>query len=150
MMDIDILWWHWLVFGLVLIAGELVAPGGFYIIFFGVAAVVVGLMARVGVAGPLWMQLVLFLVLSIGSLWFFRSRVLAWFQKDREGPPVDTLVGQSCRSIEELPPGATGQVELRGTSWAARNASDAGIRRDTRCRVVRVDGLTLHVEPEGS
>ena len=134
MMDIDILWWHWLVFGLVLIAGELVAPGGFYIIFFGVAAVVVGLMARVGVAGPLWMQLVLFLVLSIGSLWFFRSRVLAWFQKDREGPPVDTLVGQSCRSIEELPPGATAKW-----NFAARRGPHG-------TRPTRASGATRAVE----
>ena len=43
-----ILWWHWVVFGLIVAAGELVAPGGFYIIFIGVAAIVVGLLASVG------------------------------------------------------------------------------------------------------
>jgi membrane protein implicated in regulation of membrane protease activity len=148
-MDINIFWWHWLVFGLILVAAELVAPGGFFIIFFGVAAVIVGLLASVGAAGPLWMQVLLFSVCSVGSLWIFRRSLLAWFEKDKDGPPVDSLVGKACTSVEELAPGARGHVEFRGTSWTARNASDAAIGRDARCRVVRVEGLTLHVEPEG-
>lgn len=144
-----ILWWHWVVFGLIVAAGELVAPGGFYIIFIGVAAIVVGLLASVGVIGPLWMQVLLFSILSVGSLLIFRGRLLAWLQKDSSAPAVDTLVGQVCRTLEEFGPGGSGQVELRGSSWAAQNKSGMAIRRDARCRVVRVDGLTLHVEPEG-
>ena len=38
----DILWWHWLVLGLLLVLAELAASGGFYIIFFGIAALIVG------------------------------------------------------------------------------------------------------------
>jgi len=144
-----ILWWHWVVFGLIVAAGELVAPGGFYIIFIGVAAIVVGLLASVGVIGPLWMQVLLFSILSVGSLLIFRGRLLAWFQKDSSASAVDTLVRQVCRTLEEFGPGGSGQVELRGSSWAAQNESGMAIRRDARCRVVRVDGLTLHVEPEG-
>ena len=144
-----ILWWHWVVFGLIVAAGELVAPGGFYIIFIGMAAIVVGLLASVGVIGPLWMQVLLFSILSVGSLLIFRGRLLAWFQKDSSAQAVDTLVGQVCRTREEFGPGGSGQVELRGSSWAAQNESGMAIRRDARCRVVRVDGLTLHVEPEG-
>ena len=37
-------WWHWMVLGLFLTALELVAPGSFFIIFFGVAALIVGLL----------------------------------------------------------------------------------------------------------
>jgi membrane protein implicated in regulation of membrane protease activity len=40
-------------------------------------------------------------------------------------------------------------VELRGTSWSARNASDAAIGAGMRCRVARVEGLMLYVRPEG-
>ena len=41
-----ILWWHWLVVGLLLMVGELATPGGFYIIFFGVGAVLTGQIGR--------------------------------------------------------------------------------------------------------
>jgi hypothetical protein len=144
-----ILWWHWVILGLLLVAAEMAAPGGFFIIFFGVAAILTGLLAAVGAAGPLWVQLLLFSVLSVASLWLFRSRLMAWFEQERNGEPVDALVGQACRALGDLTPRGAGQVELRGSAWAARNGSDVAIGRDAPCRVVRVEGLTLHVEPEG-
>lgn len=42
----DIQWWHWLVFGLVLVLAEVATAGGFYIIFFGIGAIVVGLLKK--------------------------------------------------------------------------------------------------------
>ena len=34
-----ILWWHWLALGLVLVALEMTTAGGFYMVFFGIAAI---------------------------------------------------------------------------------------------------------------
>ena len=68
-----IVWWHWLALGLILIALELAASGGFYIIFFGVAAVVVAALSLLGLGGPTWVELLLFSVLSVVSLLFFRT-----------------------------------------------------------------------------
>jgi membrane protein implicated in regulation of membrane protease activity len=145
-----VLWWHWLVLGLLLALAELAASGGFYIIFFGIAAVVVGLLAGAGLAGPLWMQVLLFSALSVGSLLLFRTRLLRTFQLDPQAPAIDTLVGEIAVAAEDLAPGRVGRVELRGAGWTARNGSPAVLPRGTRCRVVRVEGLTLTVEPEGA
>ncbi len=49
-----IVWWYWLALGLVLIALELAASGGFYIIFFGVAAVLISGLTVIGASGPAW------------------------------------------------------------------------------------------------
>ena len=49
----EILWWHWLVLGLVLVVSEMATPGGFYIVFFGVGALAVGILAGFDMAGPL-------------------------------------------------------------------------------------------------
>jgi membrane protein implicated in regulation of membrane protease activity len=144
-----ILWWYWVVLGLLLVVAEMAASGGFYIIFFGVGALVVGLLAGFDLAGPEWMQLLLFSVLSIGSLALFRSRLLKWLQIDPQLPPVDALVGEIGTAGEDLAPGSVGRVELRGTTWSARNAATVVLARGSRCRVVRVEGLLLHVEPEG-
>ena len=70
------LWWHWLLLGLVLTALEMAASGGFYIVFFGVAAVIVSLLALAGLAGPLWLQMLLFSALSVASLLFFRNPLM--------------------------------------------------------------------------
>jgi membrane protein implicated in regulation of membrane protease activity len=146
----ELLWWHWLVVGLLLVVAELLSPGGFYIIFFGVGAVTVGLLSLVGLAGPGWMQLLLFAGVSVGGLLFFRSRILRWLQGDPNRPQVDALVGEIGHASEDLAPGAVGRVEFRGSAWSARNASGVVLPRGARCRVVRVEGLMLFVEPEGA
>jgi membrane protein implicated in regulation of membrane protease activity len=146
----NILWWHWLVLGLVLIVSELATPGGFYIIFFGVGALAVGVLAWLDVAGPAWTQLLLFSFISVGSIVLFRGRLLRMFQPEKQLPSVDLLVGEIAVAEEDLAPGAIGRVELRGTAWSARNDAPIILTRGVRCRVVRVDGLTLHIVPEGA
>jgi membrane protein implicated in regulation of membrane protease activity len=146
----SILWWHWMVFGLILTAGELVTPGGFYIIFFGLGALAVGLLSLGDVVTSIWVQVLLFSVLSVGSLLLFRARLLHWLQIDPQQPPVDALIGEVGVANAPLPPGGIGKVELRGSLWSARNVSDRTLEIGARCRVVRVDGLMLLVGPEGA
>lgn len=67
-----------------------------------------------------------------------------------QSPAVDALVGEVGVASEDLAPGKIGRVELRGTPWSARNMTSAVLARGARCRVVRVDGLTVEVEPEGA
>lgn len=145
-----LLWWHWIVLGLLLIVAEMAAAGGFYIIFFGIGAVIVGILAAFDAAGPAWLQVLLFTLLSVGGLVLFRSRLLKLLQIDPQSPSIDTLVGEIGTVWQELTPGAVGKIELRGTSWSAKNSSTATLVAGARCRVVNVDGLTLHVKPEGA
>lgn len=145
----EILWWHWLVLGLLLVLAELATAGGFYVIFFGIAALTVGVLAGFGMAGPLWVQLLMFSVLSVATLVIFRARLLSWVQHDPQRPEIDTLIGEIGVASEELIPGTVGRVEVRGAAWTARNTTGVSVSRGTRIRVVRVDGLTLDIEPEG-
>ena len=98
-----IVWWHWLVLGLLLIALELAASGGFYVIFFGVAAVVISLMAALGADLPVWVELLLFSVLSVGSLLLFRSPLMRWMNIEGTGVDVDSLVGETGRGAAGHP-----------------------------------------------
>ena len=54
------IWWYWMLVGLVLLGAEMVTPGGFYILFFGLAALVVGTAAGVGHVQTEWLQWLLF------------------------------------------------------------------------------------------
>ena len=146
----EILWWHWLVLGLVLAVAEMAAAGGFYIIFFGIGALTVGVMAGLGIAGPPWLQFILFGVISAAGLAFFRGSLLRRFQPDPQAPKIDTLVGEVAVATEDFGPGGIGRVELRGSAWAARNEAGVTVSRGARCLVTRVDGLTLHIVPEGA
>jgi membrane protein implicated in regulation of membrane protease activity len=145
-----IFWWHWVVLGLVLAVAEVATAGGFYIIFFGVGAILVGILAALGVAGPEWTQLLLFAGLSITALALFRSPLMKKMQVNPQAPGIDTLVGEIGTAAEDLRPGTVGRVELRGTAWSGRNRTHHTVHTGTRVRVVGVEGLTVDVEPEGA
>jgi membrane protein implicated in regulation of membrane protease activity len=141
-------WWHWLVVGLVLVLLEMAASGGFYVVFFGVAAIAIGSLRLLGLSDELWLQLLLFSLISVGSLLLFRGRLIRWLRLDQGSADVDSLVGEIGTTVEDIAAGAVGRVELRGTAWSARNGTAKPIARGTRSVVMRVDRLMLIVRPE--
>ena len=141
-------WWLWLVLGLVLVGLEVLTPGGFYVLFFGIGALVVGSLSGLGWGGPVWLQWLLFSAISFVSLPCFRP-VLIKAARSKERPdPMDTLEGEVATLLEDLPPDGVGKAELRGTNWTVRNLGPRPLVRGERCRVSRVDGLTLWVRSE--
>lgn len=145
---ISVDWWIWVLAGLLLLAMEVASPGGFFVIFFGVGALTVGLLAAAGVAEALWLQGMLFTALSVVSLLCFRRRILDKMQARAPDGKIDSLVGASALSRGEIGPGELGKAELRGTTWNARNAGETPIASNQPCRVDRVDGLTLWIRAD--
>jgi hypothetical protein len=142
-------WWAWLVLGMLLLGGEMAVPGGFYLLFFGVGALLVGLIGLVGIDLAGWFQWLLFSVLSLISLALIRPRILGRLRQ--AGPGIDdTLVGEIAVASEPIAAGGLGRGELRGSTFAVRNADAEGLALGERCRVVRVEGLTLEVRKEAA
>jgi inner membrane protein len=144
-----LLWWHWLALGLILVGLEMAASGGFYVIFFGIAAIAIAALRLLDIGGPVWVQFLLFSVLSVGSLVLFRSPLLRWLKQDGPGAAVDSLVGERATPLEDIAARGVGRAELRGTVWTARNGVDHPLLRGQRCVVVAVDQLMIILEPEG-
>jgi membrane protein implicated in regulation of membrane protease activity len=137
-------WWMWVLLGVVLLAVEIVTPGGLFALFFGLSAVLVGGLAAAGVEAA-WLQWLLFAALGVLLLVALRRRLQA---RIGGGPEVSGLVGEVAFPREDLAPGATGSADLRGTPWTARNESGVSLARGQRCRVARVQDLTLFIRPE--
>jgi membrane protein implicated in regulation of membrane protease activity len=140
-------WWLWILGGLGLLVAETVTPGGFFAFFFGVAAILVGALAALGVAGPEWMHWLLFSVFSVLGLLVFRRPLMRRF-KLSSGKPVDRMEGELGTVLEDVAPGGFGKVEVRGSSWSARTAGTVALTKGQRTRVERVEGLTLWIRPE--
>ena len=140
-------WWLWVLVGFGLLVVETLTPGGFFFVFFGIAALLVGVLAALGVSGPDWMEWLLFSVFSVAGIAFFRRPLMRRF-KMTNGKPVDNLVGESAIVLEDVAPGGLGKAEMRGASWNARTAGGAALSRGQRCRVERIEGLVLWLRPE--
>ena len=143
-------WWIWIVLGCALLLLEMATPGSFYFIFFGASAIVVGALDLVGITKTPWMEWILFSGFAAGSTAIFRQRLLQRWGATIPTGEVDTLVGEVATVIDGIQAGAIGKAELRGTSWTARNTGNQDLTRGQRCRVERVDGLTLFIRAEAS
>ena len=139
------LWWVWILLGFLLLLAELLTPGGLYLLFFGVAAIAVGLLAGLDLIGPPWIQWLMFSILSVAALSLFRRPLLKRLRPATMAQEVDSLVGETAIALEDMAADAIGKAELRGSAWNARNVGGISLTRGQRCTVERVDGLMLCV-----
>jgi membrane protein implicated in regulation of membrane protease activity len=141
-------WWVWVLAGLGLLVAEVAVPGGVILVFFGVAALVLGILVALGLGGPLWMQLLLFSVLSLVSLFTLRGPVMRKLRARpgaAETDPVDSPVGETVVLLDDVAPQAEGRGEFRGTSWTVRNIGTRALGRGDKCVVEQAQGLKLFV-----
>ena len=139
-------WWIWILAGIALLAFEVMVPGGIILLFFGVAAIVVGLLVAIGIGGPAWFQAALFSVFSVVSLLTLRGPILKRMKASSwHADKIDTLRGQKVLLIDDLAPGGEGQAELRGTAWIARNIGEQPLAGGQQGVVERVEGVKLLV-----
>jgi len=146
------LWWYWSILGLSLVGIEILTLGGlgnFYFLFFGVAALMVSGLTWSGLVEAAWLQLFLFAILGIISLLVMKSSLQSKGSLEgKDETAVDSMVGEMAKVLEPLGPQAIGKVELRGSTWTARNAGESILEKDTIAKIVRVDGLTLWIQNE--
>lgn len=142
-------WWLWAFLGLFLLGSEIVTPGGFYMLFFGIGALVVSALVGLEVIQSGWMAWLLFSVFSIGSLLVLRPTLRRLMRTDQgDFAPVDTMGGETAIVLEDIPPDGRGKAECRGSTWNVHNAGDRPLTKGQRSLVDRVDGITLWIKPE--
>lgn len=138
-------YWAWLVFGFLLLAGEILSAGSFYLLFFGLGAVAVGLFALAGALDVAWLQWLVFSVLSVASILALRPATVRLLAKKAAIDVDDAIVGETVVATERIEPGALGRGELRGSTWSVRNEASEPLVTGDRALVSHVEGLTLHV-----
>lgn len=140
-------WWGWIVVGAALLGAETVVDAQFYLIFFGVAALVIGALTAAGITEPVWLQWAVFGVLCVVGAAGFRKRVYGLIRPSY-GDVSQGTVGELAVARDTIAPGGRGMVELRGSIWEARNMGHAAIEPGESARVERVEGLVLDLRRE--
>lgn len=137
----------WTVLLIVLVAVE-IATMGLTTIWFAAGALVATIAAACN--APLFVQIALFLIVSVLMLVFTRPVAVKYFNKDRVKTNVESLVGQKgivTGEINNLK--GCGQVTLNGMEWSARSAGqDCVIPEGSVVVVKEIHGVKLIVEPE--
>jgi membrane protein implicated in regulation of membrane protease activity len=135
--------WNWLIFGVILMALELAAPGVF-LFWLGLAALLVGLVSFAFT--PSWqVQILMFAVFAAAAVpvWrrLARSHVAASADSPFLNKRADALVGRVF-TLEKPIVDGTGTVRIDDTVWRiAGPDAPAG----SRIRIVQADGARLTV-----
>lgn len=98
---------------------------------------------------PLWVQIVLFLAVSIILLVFTRPIADKHLNNSRTKTNIDELVGKHGKVVEEIDNfNQTGKVILNGMEWMARS-SDANVKIpvDSKVEVKEIRGAHVLVAP---
>jgi inner membrane protein len=135
--------WNWLIFGILLMALELVAPGVF-LFWLGLAALLVGLLSFA--IDPSWqLQLLMFAVFATGAVPLWRRVARSHTAVSASNPflnkRADALVGRVF-TLEKPIIDGSGTVRIDDTIWrVAGPDTPAG----SRVKIVQADGASLTV-----
>lgn len=141
-------WWHWIVGGIALVLAELAIPS-FFVVWFGLGALLVGLLLLIAPGLSPTAQLALWTVASLAmvALWF---RVFKpGLHKTRIGLAEGEAIGEIGLLAAPVAPFARGKVRfqkplLGSDEWIC--LADSAIAAGERVRVVAVEGSFLKVE----
>ena len=143
----DLLWWHWVVFGLALGLAELAIPS-FFIIWFGLGALLVGVVLIMMPGLSFNAQILLWTIASAGltALWFKVFRGVA--DKTRSGQAAEVL-GEIGVLVHVVEPFQKGEVRFQkpvmgSEVWPC--LADEAITAGERVKVLAVDGQLLKVD----
>jgi len=146
-MEIELLYWHWLVFGMLLVAGEIFIPS-FTILWFGLGALVVGLLMLV-LELNFPAQILIWTVSSVlcTVLWFkyFKPRMI---DKTNAGISRDAAIGEAGQVIKVPTEHSRGQMRfttpvLGNDEWDF--ICDSEVALGDRVHIKEISGNTLIV-----
>jgi len=109
------------------------------------AAALTGLVGLAGLGLEPWLQWVIFSVIALVMMIFFRKQLYAKLRGSGVGYEVGPA-GEVVTVEQELQPGDRGRLAYRGTEWTVVNDSDEVFEQGQHVQISSVEGLTLKLD----
>ena len=140
-------WWHWMVLGLILAMAELAIPA-FFVIWFGIGALLVGLILLILPDLGIATQLLLWTAFST-ALTLFWFRFLKPKTMTEVGTSAANAIGEVGVLVSDLTPHSRGHVRfqkpvLGSDSWECY--AETAIKAGARVRIITIEGSFVKVE----
>ena len=136
--------YYWLIFMAVCIVIEIITLG-LTTIWFAIGALAAFFAAICN--GPLVVQVIVFLLVSLITLFFTRPIAMKYFNGSRAKTNAESLVGETAKVIERIDTiNATGRVSVNGQEWMARTADGSVSEEGATVTVDSISGVKLIVK----
>lgn len=133
----------WLVIVAVMLIIEIITMG-LTTIWFSLGAAVAAIAAYAG--APLWLQIVLFSVVSVVVMLLARPFAMKVMDRNRTKTNIDDMIGNTATVIEPIDnKKEQGKVRYRGVEWMARSVDENQISEEETVTIEAVSGVKLLV-----
>ena len=143
----QLLWWHWIVLGVILTLLELAVPA-FFLIWFGVGAIIVGLVLLVVPEASFVWQIAIWIAVSVTLIWLWFKVFKSDVHKTRAGMSKGQLIGEIGIVTRDIRPYDRGQIRLQKPILGEElweSTAEEEIKAGERVRVLEVEGNFLKV-----
>jgi len=136
---------YWIVIGFVFCIGEILTPGMFFQLFFGISAFFTGVLSYYQV--PAQWQWIAFLLFSITLFVIFRKHIRFSPDKSSIQSNADSLIGREVKVKQTIEPNSVkGRVEIYGEEWIAISHDKTPINIGETVIVKEISGTKMIVE----
>ena len=98
--------------------------------------------------GPLWLQITLFIIVSILCLLAVRPLAKRYLNGKVQPTNVDRILGEEAQVTEDIDNiQGRGAVTIGGITWSARSQNGEAIPTGALVKVLRIEGVKVFVEP---
>ena len=96
----------------------------------------------------LWLQIVVFLVVSALCFWLLYPRLKHLVTRGRQATNADMVIGKTCRVTQRIDNiASTGAVSVGGKTWSARSENGEPIEEGALVTARSIQGVKLIVAP---
>ncbi len=136
----------WFVLFVTFLVFEL-ATSGLYTIWFSIGALIATLISMAG--GPIWVQIVVFFVVSLALLLFTRPIAKRFFNQKRMRTNIEALLENRGTVIETIDNSREqGLIRYNGMPWSARSLDESIIEAGEHVIIKRIEGVKVIVIDE--
>ncbi|HKK95865.1 MAG TPA: NfeD family protein [Anaerovoracaceae bacterium] len=134
----------WLALAIVLGIAEALTLG-LSSIWFAIGALLACIIAMLN--GPLTLQIIAFFAVSIILMIFTRPILVDKLNIGKEKTNVDAIIDKTGTVTVDIAPFKSGRAYINGLDWNAISEDNINITKDTKVKVVAIEGVKVIVKP---
>lgn len=135
----------WLIVAIASIVIEIITLGNLICIWFAIGALVSAILAWLKVYTAI--QYIVFFVASILAMLIIRPLAAEYLRGNTVPTNADRLIGKAGVITKDITPDAWGEVLVMGVRWSAISVDNTAIKKDTKVKIMAIDGVKLMVTP---
>lgn len=121
------------------------ATAGLTVLWFAIGSAAALIAAAFG--GPIWLQIILFIIISFACLILVRPLAKKKLNKKTQATNADRVIGMEAIVTEDIDNiNSKGAVNINGITWSARSEDGQTILAGCRVKVIRIEGVKVFVE----